>query len=48
LRSHPAGNYVVYYREMNGGIEIVRVLHGARDVPRAFDPSPARRLNPKG
>ena len=47
LRSHPVGNYVIYYREMKGGIEIVRVLHGARDVPRAFEPSPALRLTPK-
>jgi toxin ParE1/3/4 len=46
LRSHPAGNYVIYYREMKGGIEIVRILHGTRDVPRAFDPSSARRLKP--
>jgi toxin ParE1/3/4 len=47
LRSHPAGAYVIYYREMKSGIEIVRVLHGARDVPRAFESSSARRLKPK-
>jgi len=37
LRSHPAGNYVIYYREMKTGIEIVRVIHGARDVAKAFE-----------
>jgi toxin ParE1/3/4 len=47
LRCHPAGNYVIYYREMKNGIEIVRVLHGARDVSRAFESSSARRLKPK-
>jgi len=47
LRSHPAGNYVIYYREMKGGIEIVRVLHGARDFSRALEPSSALRLTPK-
>jgi toxin ParE1/3/4 len=37
LRSHPVGNYVIYYREMKTGIEIVRVIHGARDVAKAFE-----------
>ena len=27
---------VIYYREMKTGIENVRVIHGARDVARAF------------
>jgi toxin ParE1/3/4 len=26
-------NYLVFYRPIGGGIEILRVLHGARDVP---------------
>ena len=37
LRSHPVGNYVIYYREMKTGIEIVRVIHGARDVAKTFE-----------
>ena len=37
LRSHPVGSYVIYYREMKTGIEIVRVIHGARDVAKAFE-----------
>ena len=32
LRSFPAGNYVIFYREVSKGIEIIRVLHGARDI----------------
>lgn len=27
-------NYLVFYRPIAGGIEIARVLHGARDLPR--------------
>ena len=33
LRSSPVGRYVIFYRPMEKGIEIVRVLHGARDIP---------------
>ncbi|RUL86978.1 type II toxin-antitoxin system RelE/ParE family toxin [Tautonia sociabilis] len=32
LRSFPIESFVVFYREAAGGIEIVRVLHGRRDV----------------
>jgi toxin ParE1/3/4 len=32
LRSFPVGNYVIFYREVSKGIEIIRVLHGARDT----------------
>ncbi len=37
LRSFPVGNYVIFYRLMENGIEIVRVLHGARDFPPLFE-----------
>jgi toxin ParE1/3/4 len=37
LRSFPVGNYVIFYRSTTGGIEIVRVLHGARDLPPLFE-----------
>jgi len=30
-RRHAHGNYVVYFRPIRGGVEILRVLHGARD-----------------
>lgn len=36
LRSFLAGNYVIYYRPVENGIEIVRVLHHARDVREIF------------
>lgn len=36
LRSHLVGNYVVFYRPIADGVEIVRVLHGARDIETAF------------
>lgn len=36
LRCFSVGFYVVYYRPIPDGIELVRVLHGARDVGRHF------------
>jgi toxin ParE1/3/4 len=30
-------NFLVLYRPIAGGAEIVRVIHGARDIPRMFD-----------
>ncbi len=37
LRGFPVGNYVIFYQPVDDGIEIVRVLHGARDIPELFD-----------
>lgn len=36
LRSFPVGNYVIFYRVAKRGIEVARVLHGARDIPSLF------------
>jgi toxin ParE1/3/4 len=39
VRDFPVGNYVIYYRTVESEsvtVEIVRILHGARDVKRAF------------
>ena len=36
MRSISEGNYVIYYRPIGAGIEIVRVLHGSQDPERAF------------
>lgn len=36
LRSVTEGNYVIFYRIVADGIEIVRVLHSARDIERTF------------
>lgn len=37
LRSFPVGNYVIFYRRAESNVEIVRVLHGARDFPPLFE-----------
>ena len=38
IRSRPAGNYVIYYRPVSGGVEIIRILHGRREIdPDIFD-----------
>jgi toxin ParE1/3/4 len=36
LRSFPVENYILFYRPEPGGIELTRVLHGARDLPSEF------------
>jgi len=36
LRSFPFDHYVLYYREINNGIEMVRVLHASRDIYAIF------------
>ena len=36
LRSFPAGNYVIYYRPIENGVEIVRVLEGHQDITPLF------------
>jgi toxin ParE1/3/4 len=38
LRSFPIGRYVIFYLAIPDGIEIVRVLHGARDVDSILGP----------
>jgi len=30
MRLFPVGSYLILYREVTGGVEIVRVVHGAR------------------
>ena len=34
VRRHGSGNYVVYFRPIADGVEILRVLHGARQQDR--------------
>ena len=36
LRSYRVGNYFIFYFPTDTGIEVARVLHGARDLPRVF------------
>ena len=38
VRSFPFGRYVVFYMPMDDGIDVVRVLHGARDIDAVFSP----------
>lgn len=36
LRSFPVGNYIIFYRPIKNGVEIARVLSGARDLNAIF------------
>jgi toxin ParE1/3/4 len=35
-RIFPVGNYLIYYRERKGGIEISRVIHTSRDQRKVW------------
>lgn len=37
LRSFPVDNYLIFYRPIEGGIEILRVVSGYRDLEALFD-----------
>ena len=39
LLSFPFRRYIIFYLIIPGGIEIVRVLHGARDIDPQFKPA---------
>ncbi len=36
LHHSSVGKYLILYRTVPGGIQIVRVIHGARDLPHLF------------
>ena len=36
LRSLPAGSYIIFYRPVADGVEIIRVVHQARDTTAMF------------
>jgi|1186.fasta_scaffold969475_1 toxin ParE1/3/4 len=36
LRRITVGNYLVFYRQVGEELELIRVLHGARDIDRLF------------
>ena len=40
LRSFPFGRYVIFYTPVHDGIDVVRVLHSARDIDAAFGEEP--------
>jgi toxin ParE1/3/4 len=37
IRVLPFDNYMLFYRDSGRGIELIRVIHGARDVASLFD-----------
>jgi toxin ParE1/3/4 len=37
LRSFPVGSHIIFYCPLSDGIEVVRVLHGARDFQDIFE-----------
>ena len=37
LRRHTLGDYLLFYRLRGDAIELIRVLHGSRDIERLFD-----------
>ena len=37
LRSYTVGNYVIFYRPADDGVDVVRVVHGARDMGKLFE-----------
>ena len=36
LRSFPIGDYLLFYRPRKDGIQLIRVLHGRRDLRKQF------------
>lgn len=36
LRSFPVGNYIIFYRPIENGIEVMRVLSTRRDIDTLF------------
>lgn len=40
VRSFPVGEYIVFYRPMEGSVELLRVLHGKRHLRRIFREMP--------
>jgi toxin ParE1/3/4 len=40
LRSLPFGRYVIFYQPLTDGIDVIRVLHAARDINTVFIESP--------
>ena len=37
VRSLPFGRYVVFFQPVPNGIDVIRVLHGSRDVDATFE-----------
>jgi toxin ParE1/3/4 len=37
LRHFTVWNYAIFYRPIEDGIQIIRIIHGARDIPKLFE-----------
>ncbi len=37
LRHFTVWNYAIFYRPIEDGIELIRIIHGARDIPKLFE-----------
>jgi toxin ParE1/3/4 len=37
IQSFPFGRYLIFYRALTNSVEIIRVLHGARDIENIFE-----------
>ncbi|MBT6456286.1 MAG: type II toxin-antitoxin system RelE/ParE family toxin [Gammaproteobacteria bacterium] len=37
LRMFPVGSYLLFYREVKNGIEIIRILHASRNVEKIIE-----------
>jgi toxin ParE1/3/4 len=38
VRSLPFGRYIVFFEPVPAGIDVIRVLHGSRDIDATFEP----------
>lgn len=36
IRSFPVGHHIVFYRILKSSLEVLRILHGSRDIPNIF------------
>ncbi len=36
VRSFPIGDYVIFYDPVDGGVEIVHILHAKRNIHRVY------------
>lgn len=37
LRYFTVWSYAIFYRPIQDGIELIRIIHGARDIPKLFE-----------
>jgi toxin ParE1/3/4 len=37
LRHFSVWNYTIFYRPIEDGVELIRIIHGARNIPKLFE-----------